>query len=411
MNNINKTGVSAYSAHMALNGSPMPVNETGRRLAILKATLAGHGIAALVAYANGAGESGGVVRYLTSWMPPNSEAVLVVPAEGTTVLISNDKNRARAFGMRFAHDGQVVKTTDLTGALKELLAASIPPGSVVAQAGEFDFTVTRADAFRSVLEPYELVNGNDIVNKQRLQRTTFEADKHRKATALADKLVAHAMSIASVKGVTGADIMAEIEFLGRRLGADAAGCWLAIGERPPETYFELFELTESLGPDSRLQIGATVCLDGYFSQVLRIGMFKEPSARLKETADAIIAMQDAALAKMVPGTPVHAVSDVLESMIDAYCPYTRAADPFRFQACHALSCSYSDPGVAPFLNADRDKSRDAESPLLLENQVYEVHPNFTLPDLGHVVAGDVALVGKDGAEWISKFPRGICRIS
>ncbi|AJY74745.1 M24 family metallopeptidase [Paenibacillus beijingensis] len=411
MSESNKSGIFTTITNTGINGSLMPANETGRRIAILKAALAGQGIAALVAYANGAGESGGTVRYLTGWMPPNSEAVLVVPAEGSPILISSDKNRARAFHMRFGNDGQVVKTTDLTRALKEVLAALIPPGSVIAQAGEFDFTVARAAQFRSVLEPYEIANGNEIVNKQRLQRTTFEADKHRKATEVADKLVAHAMNIASVKGVTGADIMAEVEFLGRRLGADTAGCWLAIGERPAETYFELFELTEPLGPDSRLQIGATVCLDGYFSQVLRIGMFKEPSARLKETADAIIAMQDAALAKMVPGTPVHEVSDVLESMIDACCPYTRAADPFRFQACHAMSCSYVDPGIAPFLFADRDKSQDSESPLLMENQVYEVHPNFTLPDLGHVVAGDVALVGKGGAEWISKFPRGIYRLA
>ncbi|BCG57049.1 M24 family metallopeptidase [Paenibacillus sp. URB8-2] len=389
----------------------MPANETSRRMSILKASLAKNGIDALVVYGNGAGESGGTIRYLTSWMPQNPDAILIVPAEGTPVLITSDKNRARGFVRFFGNDGQVVKAGNLFGTVKEVLASAVPRGRVVAQAGEFDLTVARAEEFRALLSPYEVTNGNAIINKQRLERTPFEAEKHRKATALADKLVAHAMSIAAIKGVTGADIMADVEYLGRRLGADMSVCWIAIGERPAETMFELFELTETLGPDSRFQIGATTCLDGYFSQVLRIGTFKEPSARLQETADAIIAMQDAALAKMVPGTPIHAISDVLESMIDEYCPYTRATDPFRFQACHAMSCSYVDPGIAPFLYADRDKSFDSESPLVIENQVYEVHPNFTLPDLGHVVAGDVAIVGSDGASWASKFPRGIYRIS
>lgn len=123
--------------------------------------------------------------------------------------------------------------------------------------------------------------------------------------------MAHAMNLAAVQGITGPDIMAEVEFLGRRLGADTAGCWLTIEERPKETYFELFELTEPVGLNSRVQIGATVCLDGYYSQVLRIGMFEEPSPRMKEVADALIAMQDAALARMVPGKPVSGIVDIL----------------------------------------------------------------------------------------------------
>lgn len=398
-------------ANPALPGRwPMPVTESGKRIAILQARLAAENIAALVAYSNGNGESTGTVRYLTGWMPQGSEAVLVVPAQGEAVVISNDKNRARAFKLRFEGDGKVVKTTNLISSLEETLASVAKPGEVIARCGEFDLSLAREPEFRTLLAPYELVDGNAIVNKQRLVRTSFEADKHREATRIADKMVAHAMSIASMKGVTGVDIMSEVEFLGRRLGADSSTCWLALGPCPDETYFELFEVAAPLRRDFRLQIGATVCLDGYFSQVLRIGMFEEPSARLLETADAIIAMQDAALARMVPGAPVHTVSDVLEKMIDEFCPYTRATDPFRFQACHGMSNSYSDPSVAPFLYADRDQSRDIESPVVMENQVYEVHPNFTLPDLGHVVAGDVALVGPDGASWLSEFPRGIFRI-
>lgn len=385
-------------------------NETNRRISILKSKMAKEGISAFVAFANGTGESAGTIRYLTGWMPEYSIAFLVVSVDGTPYIISNDKNRARAFQMRFGEYGQVVRTVSLTESIKETLAA-IPQGSTIALAGDFDFTAKQAAEFLPLFAAYELADGTQMVNKQRLERTPYEVDKHLKATEMADKLVAHAMNIASVKGITGADIMAEIEYLGRRLGADSSGCWLAIGERPAETYFELFELTEALTPDSRLQIGATVCLDGYFSQVLRIGTFKEPSQQLKDTVDAIMAMQDAALEKMVPGAPIYQISDVLESMIDEHCPYTRATDPFRFQACHAMSNSYVDPAVAPFLNANRDKSRDSESPVVLENQIYEVHPNFTMPELGHVCSGDVAAVGRNGAQWISKFPRGIYRLS
>ncbi|CAH1208652.1 hypothetical protein PAECIP111892_03151 [Paenibacillus auburnensis] len=389
----------------------MTINETKQRIAILQATLAGRGISALVAFANGAREGAGTVRYLTGWMPFSSEVFLVVPAKGSAVIVSADKNRARAFLMRFGGEGEVVKTTDLYGSLQEVLAKLVPPGSVLAYTGADDFTVAQSARFFALLDAYEKLEGTEIVNVQRLERTPYEVDKHRKATEIADKMVAHAMGIASVKGITGAEIMAEVEYMGRRLGADSASCWLAVGERPPETYFELFELVEPVGPDSRVQIGTTVCLDGYYAQVLRMGMFKEPSPELQRISGAILEMQDAALAKMAVGTPVHVLVDVLESMIDEYCPYTRTEDPFRFQSIHGMSNSYSDPGVAPFLNAGRDQSRDGDSARVTENMVFEVHPNFTMPELGHVCHGDTAVAGKDEGSWLSKTPRGIYYLS
>jgi len=38
--------------------------------------------------------------------------------------------------------------------------------------------------------------------------------------------------------------------------------------------------------------------------------------------------------------------------------------------------------------------------------VFEIHPNFTVPGLGHVCAGDVAVATARGGEWLTKFPRG-----
>ena len=76
----------------------------------------------------------------------------------------------------------------------------------------------------------------------------------------------------------------------------------------------------------------------------------------------------------------------------------------------SLGLDYSEPGLAEALSPRRDKSRDATGPLLRPGMVFEIHPNFTLPALGHVCAGDVALVTETGAEWLTRFPRGIFRI-
>jgi len=389
----------------------MTTNEISNRLARLQKALQARGNAALVVYADGTREGAGTIRYFTGWMPNASDAILIVPSQGTAVLLSENKNKARAFQQRFGGYGRVLKVTDLFGAAKRTLTEMLPNGAVLAYAGSADLMMTRSASFFDLFDTFEKVDGSDLVHSLRLERTTYELAKHRKATEVADKMVAHAMSVASVKGITGPEIMAEVEFIGRRLGADLSTCWLAIGECPAETYFELFELMEPINARSRIQIGTAVCLDGYFAQVLRMGVFEEPAPELQRVSEAILAMQDAALERMIPGAPVHTLVDALEEMIAETCPYTRATDPFRFQSIHGMSNNYSDPSVAPFLNADRNKAIDASSPLLRENMVFEIHPNFTMPGLGHVCHGDVAAIGENGAEWLSTTPRGILRLS
>jgi Xaa-Pro aminopeptidase len=159
-----------------------------------------------------------------------------------------------------------------------------------------------------------------------------------------------------------------------------------------------------------VQLGTSLTYQGYFAQGLRIGLRGKPSARLREYADIMMDIQDAALAAMRPGAKVHDVSDAIENAIDLHCPYERDKDPFRFQSCHGLGLSYVEPGIARDLNARRDKSIDPAGVDLVENMVIEVHPNFTVPDLGHVCAGDMALVTRTGAVWLTEFPRGLYQL-
>jgi Xaa-Pro aminopeptidase len=252
-----------------------------------------------------------------------------------------------------------------------------------------------------------LVPLDNPINALRLVRSDEEVAMHARAAAIADAMLTRAMTLANEPRTTPADIMTAVEYEGRQHGAELSGLWLATGERPPTTYFELFELDAAIGPHDRIQLGTTLSYEGHFGQKLRIGVRGEPSQAMRDCSRRLLDMQDAVLDLMVPGRPVHAIVDRLEAMIDDYCPYARADDPFRFQSCHALGVNYSEPAYATALSPDRDRGRDAEGPLLAENMVFEIHPNFTLPELGHVCAGDMAVVTATGAKWLSGYPRGL----
>jgi Xaa-Pro aminopeptidase len=173
---------------------------------------------------------------------------------------------------------------------------------------------------------------------------------------------------------------------------------------------EQMELTDRIGPHDRVQLGTSLTYQGYFAQGLRIGTLSKPPAKLLEYADILTEIQDAALAVMRPGAKLHLVSDAIESAIDEHCPYERSKDPFRFQSCHGLGLNYVEPGMARDLNAKRDKTVDPAGVSMAENMVIEIHPNFTHPDLGHICAGDMALITASGAQWLTAYPRGIQEI-
>ena len=233
---------------------------------------------------------------------------------------------------------------------------------------------------------------------------------HRAGAAVSDAMIETAMRHAVQPGMTGPRLMADVEHAGRELGAGTPTTWLAIGEKPVTTYMEQAELSGPIGAADRVQLGTSLTYNGYFAQGLRIGVRGRPSARLREYARILLEIQDAALAAMVPGAKLHAVSDAIEDAIDKYCPYEREADPFRFQSCHGLGLNYVEPGMARDLNARRDRTLDPAGVAIAENMVIEVHPNFTVPELGHVCAGDMAVVTAAGAEWITKFPRGLVEL-
>ena len=78
---------------------------------------------------------------------------------------------------------------------------------------------------------------------------------------------------------------------------------------------------------------------------------------------------------------------------------SRQTDPFRFQSCHGLGLSYVEPAMAWDLNATRDRDfDDVDGITITENMVVEIHPNCSMPRLGHVCAGDMALVTSQGAD-------------
>jgi len=369
------------------------------------------GLDAILAYSAPRGLAAGTrtsgnLGWFAGFSPIWAPSLLVLTAD-TAAIIAPGKNEIRLFETRVGAafevhgagpDGLMAKAPELIGDQGRIGIAGadeLPPRLVECLAA---YGAKKIDI-------------DADLHALRLVREPVEIELHRKASAISDSMIERAFAYAASPDAIPARMMAEVEHEGRWLGADVSRLWLSTGPQPPVTFFEMFELPPTLEKGDRVQLGTMVSYEGYFAQGLRIGSMGPATPALIDMVSRIEAIQDDALALMQPGRPVHELGDLIEARIDAICPYSRENDPFRFQSCHGLGLDYSEPGLAPALSPQRDRNLDAKGPIFQPGMVFEIHPNFSRPDLGHVCSGDVALVTEMGAEWLTRFPRGVFEIS
>jgi|GEM_PF-1450162 len=396
--------------------SHIPVTVLEERIRKVRAALDQRGIDALVVFASPRSlgsrtKTAGYVQYLAGFASKPTPSTVVLTASGSASILTFGVHESREFRQRSSWLGDVVQVGEQRlhpgAAAKILTDAGIARGARIGVVGTEELNHAAYQAVVEQFSGFETVEAENVLDRLRLTRTPEEVEMLRISAKISDAMVAAGMAEAGRPGASGPSIVAEIEYTGRLLGADVANCWLSVGEAPSTTYFEFMELPPAVGPADRVQMGTTTAYEGYFGQCLRMGVRGTASKQLVETAEVLLTIQDAALAAMRPGEPLHRVIDVIEAMFEEHAPYSRESDPFRFQSCHGLGLSYVEPGMARDLNPLRDKSHDAQGVVIEPNMVIEVHPNFTVPGLGCVVAGDMALITENGAEWITESPRGL----
>ncbi|WIY53873.1 M24 family metallopeptidase [Devosia sp. YIM 151766] len=392
--------------------SPISNHEKSERLSRLRGLLEQKTLDGAVLFASPrilgpATQTAGVVQYFSGWSVMGTPTVLVVPLAGRPIIVVPGKNEDRLMRHRCGGQFDIVQLAgrSWTEAIDAACADLSISGSL-GLAGAREMTLGNFGAWAQPND--RLVPLDADLAAMRMRKSPAELALHEAAVGISEAMVEAAID-AVRRRVSPAQIMAEVEFEGRRQGADISRLWLSTGPNPPVTYFEMFELPETLDMGDRIQLGTVVTCEGYYAQTLRTISLGAPSDALVEANEALQHMQDVAVGAFRVGAALHDVVDTLENAIDAFCPFTRENDPFRFQSCHGLGLDYVDPGMAPALSPLRNG--DTNPQLVLENMVMEIHPNFNLPGLGHVCLGDVAVATPTGGKWLGKLPRTILEIA
>lgn len=233
----------------------------------------------------------------------------------------------------------------------------------------------------------------DIVARLRSVKSPAEVERMRLAAQLSD-LGFETMIKVARPGMSGVELVAEMERAVRGAGADIVKYWMASGPAP-----DWADSRIDIKPHEReLQVGdliaacSYVVYKGYWCHGQRTGTLKRPSEALNDIYNIAFESQEAGLAHMKAGTPVGQVAAAIRE--------TASSHDFQLdggRVGHGMGADYSE----------RPNLSESNEDLLEHGTTAVIHACFKLPGSGKmfIPLGDVCHVTPEGPEFLMEFQR------
>ena len=237
---------------------------------------------------------------------------------------------------------------------------------------------------------------DDVVGELRAVKSSAELALLREAAKLSDLGFEKMLEVAR-PGMRGIEILAEMERVVRREGADHAKYWMASGPPPDwdDSRLDLKPHERVLQAGDLMAACSYVVYTGYWCHGQRTGTLLRSCERLAETYAVARRAQDAGLAKLRPGASVAEVGATIRDI--------GAAHRFDMPGArygHGIGMDYSEQPVP--LNDANERTFEAGMTVV-------IHSAFHLPGSGKmfVPLGDVCHVAPGGGELLMGFTRDL----
>ena len=382
------------------NGEGASREEVESRIAAARALMRAEGLDALLVIGRSFYDRMGSLAYLTNHFPPFppgafSDAVrgmghgaLVLPLEEAPTLFVDHRN----------YRGDMVRVDDarveanMSAALVKRLERLGAADARVGVAGEDIMPATMYIDLISALPEARFSNANALVERLRARKSEAEVAYLRRAAEIVEAGYA-AIFEAIRPGARESDLCAEGHAAGMRAGADFvryvrvhSGPWASWGSRWPQATQRRVEAGDLIRFD---YVGA---VEGYGFDVNRTAVV--PGRPLEKKVEAMleltVAASEAALAAVRAGAAASDVHAAASRFLDENAD---GAGRYLFpMAGHGIGLETVE---APIIRPDNDA-------LLERNMVLCVEPQFVLPDAGGVNVEQMALVGEEGCELLTR---------
>lgn len=334
------------------------------------------------------------VYYLTGFLSnPHERFLGVVFQSGNEpflILPALDEEAARA-----ASSIQKIITHQDTDDPYQLLKSQLngPLGTIGLEKEQV--TVARFERLQETLSFSRYMDVGPWLRELRLRKSEAEIDKMKLAVKLIEQVLTETLHKVK-EGVTENELVAEVEFQIRKLGADGPSfdSMVLSGEKTALPHGVPGSRQIRRGDLLMFDIG--VYKDGYASDITRTFAVGELSEELTRIYNTVLAANEAAIAVIRPGVTFASIDKAARDVIDAagYGPY------FIHRLGHGLGI---DVHEFPSVHGQNEY-------LLAEGNVFTVEPGIYVPGVGGVRIEDDVLVTSSGVEVLTTYPKQLTNI-
>ncbi len=387
--------------------------EYDARHAAVREFLAEHELAALMVYSpqqDSKWVQNGQVGYLSGWANPERlvESVVVVPVRGEPVMLFPGLQFVveQAGEVSVIEDMRLVAPADpnaiagrgatkgFGGATLDILKKNGLAGGRVGVVGLSSMPVTTYRGIAGELGD-QLTECEDIVAALRCIKSPAEVEAMRAAAHLSDVGFETMLRVAR-PGISGIELVAEMEHAARAAGADHAKYWFASG-RPPDVgdvHMDIKPHYRRLEEGDLLQSCSYIVYRGYWCHGHRIGSLGKLHEQTGEIYQAANDAQDAGMKLIRPGVPIAEAGTAIGEAAAA--GGLLRLDGGRIG--HGIGMDYSEQPVP--LNDENPRPFEPGMIFVVHATLLETKSEKLL-----IPRGDVCHVTADGYELMMQFPQ------
>lgn len=319
----------------------------------------------------------------------SSYSIVVVDDRGATFITDSRYGEAAEKAVS-GHRKVVVQPTTR---VREFLQGLMSKRGYKNAGYEGSISVDELDAMKKWTRGIKLVRAGELLMSLRRVKDALELKAIRRAVALADELMEHAIGLLA-PGITEAGLSQSVRFHAEILGGSGESFSNIIGGGPNTSRPHHHPGTRRFRKNEPVTIDLGVIHDGYCSDLTRTPVLGKPSAKFARIYEVCLAANEAAIKGLRPGMTGVEVDKIARDVI------TEAG--FGQYFGHGLG-----HGVGLEIHEEPRLSPRAGDYKLEPGNIVTIEPGIYLPGECGVRIEDYAVVTKSGAQVLSKSPKGL----
>lgn len=272
----------------------------------------------------------------------------------------------------------------------ELLRTQIK-GSIGTMALEKDqLTVSRYEQLQQFLPARSYKDAGQVLREMRVRKSEDEIIKMKQAAVLVEEVLTQGLKQVKI-GMREIELVAELEYLMKRLGADGPSFDTMVLTGTNTALPHGVPGSKQIEQGDLLMFDLGVYAGGYASDITRTFAVGQISSEQERIYNTVLAANEAAIQAVKPGVTYGSIDKTAREVIDAagYGP------AFLHRLGHGLGMDVHEYPSIHGLNED----------LLQPGAVFTIEPGIYVPGVGGVRIEDDVHVTDSGVEVLTSFPK------